>query len=54
MRNFVAALGQHYPCKLCRQHLKLKLADPALGPVRVENRTALSVWFCELHNMVRK
>jgi len=52
MRNFVAALGQHYPCKLCRAHLQLKLADPALGPVRVENRTALALWFCQLHNMV--
>jgi hypothetical protein len=52
MRNLVASLGQHYPCKLCRQHLKLKLADPALGPVKVENRTALATWFCQLHNMV--
>ena len=52
MRNFVAALGQHYPCKLCRKHLQQQLQDPALGPVRVENRVALSTWFCELHNMV--
>jgi hypothetical protein len=52
MRNLVASLGQHYPCKLCRQHLKLKLADSALGPGKVENRTALATWFCELHNMV--
>jgi hypothetical protein len=36
MRNFIAGLGQHYPCKLCRAHLKLKLIDPELGPVRVE------------------
>ena len=36
MRNFIAGLGQHYPCKLCRAHLKLKLMDPELGPVRVE------------------
>jgi len=52
MRNLVAALGQHYPCKLCREHLKLKLMDPELGPVRVENRQELASWFCELHNMV--
>jgi hypothetical protein len=26
--------------------------DPALGPVRVENRQELATWFCELHNMV--
>lgn len=52
MRNMVAALAQHYPCKLCRQHLREKLQDPKLGPVRVENRTVLAQWFCELHNMV--
>mmetsp|Transcript_39897 Transcript_39897/g.80476 ORF Transcript_39897/g.80476 Transcript_39897/m.80476 type:complete len:158 (+) Transcript_39897:455-928(+) len=52
MRNFVAGLGQHYPCKLCRKHLKEKLVDPLLGPVAVSNRTALGVWFCNLHNMV--
>ena len=23
MRNLVAGLGQHYPCKLCRAHLKV-------------------------------
>jgi FAD-linked sulfhydryl oxidase len=52
VRNLVASLGQLYPCKLCREHLKLKLMDPALGPVRVENRQELATWFCELHNMV--
>lgn len=54
MRNFVAALGQHYPCKLCRRHLRQKLQEPSLGPVRVDNRTALSQWFCELHNRVNE
>lgn len=44
MRNFVAGLGQHYPCKLCRKHLRLKLMEPELGPVRTQNRTALSQW----------
>ena len=54
IRNFVAALGQHYPCKLCRQHLREKLVDPALWPVRTESRQDLAVWFCELHNMVNR
>jgi len=54
VRSLVGALGQLYPCKLCRKHLRQKLQDPALGPVRTENRTALSVWFCNLHNMVNR
>ena len=54
MRNFVAALGQHYPCKLCRGHLQQQLRDPELGPVRVNSRQDLSVWFCELHNLVNR
>merc|ERR1712146_720850 len=49
-----AALGQHYPCKLCRRHLRQKLQESTLGPVRVDNRTALSQWFCELHNRVNE
>ena len=53
-RALVAALGQHYPCGLCRAHLREKLRDPALGPVRTGSRAALSTWFCELHNMVNR
>jgi len=54
IRNMIASLAQHYPCKKCRQHLREKLQDPELGPVRVENRTALAVWMCDLHNMVNR
>jgi len=54
MRNFVAALGQLYPCKLCRKHLQQQLRDPGLGPVRVHTRTNLTTWMCELHNIVNK
>jgi hypothetical protein len=32
----IAGLGKHYPCKLFRAHLKPRLMDPELGPVRVE------------------
>jgi hypothetical protein len=32
--------------------LQEKLMDPMIGPVAVQNRTALSVWFCNLHNKV--
>eukprot|EP00948_MAST-09A_sp_MAST-9A-sp1_P001915 g1915.t1 len=54
IRWFIAALGQHYPCKLCRGHLQQQLRDPDLGPVQVDNRKALSVWMCNLHNMVNR
>jgi len=54
IRNFFAALGQHYPCKLCRKHLQQQLRDPTLGPVRVETRQQLTTWVCELHNMVNR
>mmetsp|Transcript_39813 Transcript_39813/g.54210 ORF Transcript_39813/g.54210 Transcript_39813/m.54210 type:complete len:249 (-) Transcript_39813:225-971(-) len=52
MINMIASLAQHYPCKLCRRHLREKLQDPSLGDVRIQNRTVLAQWFCELHNMV--
>mmetsp|Transcript_8564 Transcript_8564/g.15545 ORF Transcript_8564/g.15545 Transcript_8564/m.15545 type:complete len:879 (-) Transcript_8564:91-2727(-) len=52
MRNFIAAFGQLYPCKLCRTHLRQQLREPGLGPPAVESREALSVWICELHNIV--
>ncbi|GMH65377.1 hypothetical protein TL16_g04186 [Triparma laevis f. inornata] len=52
MRNFIAAFGQLYPCKLCRTHLRQQLREPGLGPPAVESREAISVWICELHNIV--
>jgi len=52
VRNLVAALGQHYPCKLCRKHLKQQLRE--LRPIAVDTRQELTVWMCELHNMVNK
>lgn len=55
MRNFVAALGQLYPCKLCRTHLQQQLRDlDALAPVAVESRSTLVPWMCELHNVVNR
>merc|ERR1712166_231276 len=52
VRNLIASLGQHYPCKLCRKHLKQQLRE--LRPIAVGTRQELTVWFCELHNMVNK
>ena len=48
------ALGQLYPCKLCRKHLQQQLRDPELGPVACKTRTDLTVWMCKLHNIVNK
>lgn len=52
VRHIVSGLGQHYPCPICRQHLRQKLVDPEVGPVPVDNRQDLAVWFCKLHNRV--
>ena len=54
MRGFIAALGQHYPCKLCRKHLQQQLRYKDLGPVAVDSRAELVVWMCNLHNIVNK
>eukprot|EP00930_Biecheleria_cincta_P056572 TRINITY_DN42658_c0_g1_i1.p1 TRINITY_DN42658_c0_g1~~TRINITY_DN42658_c0_g1_i1.p1 ORF type:complete len:637 (-),score=120.24 TRINITY_DN42658_c0_g1_i1:61-1971(-) len=54
VRGVVAALGQLYPCPICRQHLQEKLQAPELGPVPTDKRTDLTRWFCQLHNMVNK
>ncbi|GMI49254.1 hypothetical protein TrCOL_g12838, partial [Triparma columacea] len=50
--GLIAAFGQLYPCKLCRSHLQQQLRDPELGPPRVGSREELTVWMCELHNIV--
>lgn len=51
IQNFMAALGQHYPCPICRRHLRDKLMSL---PVASENRRELSLWLCQLHNSVNK
>lgn len=52
--GFITALGQLYPCKLCRKHLQQQLRDPELGPVAMDSRTDLTMWICKLHNIVNK
>jgi flavocytochrome c len=56
MRGFIAALGQLYPCKLCRKHLQQQLRDAEreLGPVNVDSRTGLTTWVCQMHNIVNR
>jgi len=52
MHNLVATLGQLYPCKLCRLHLREQLRDPSLLPVTFSSRTETTTWWCKLHNIV--
>eukprot|EP00941_MAST-03F_sp_MAST-3F-sp1_P006030 g6030.t1 len=55
--GFIAALGQLYPCKLCRKHLQQQLRNmEELGPIHeaAESRDKLVLWMCQLHNIVNK
>jgi FAD-linked sulfhydryl oxidase len=55
MRGFVAAMGQLYPCPHCRKHLQEHLRDrEQIAPVALASRTDLTVWVCELHNIVNR
>eukprot|EP00501_MAST-03F_sp_TOSAG23-6_P000800 GSMAST32.ASY1.ANO1.830.1 assembled CDS len=55
MINFIASLGQLYPCKLCRKHLQQQLRNMEdLGPVAVNSRSELVLWTCKLHNIVNR
>eukprot|EP00434_Breviolum_minutum_P027995 symbB.v1.2.024769.t1/scaffold2369.1/size81015/2 len=47
----IASIGQHYPCPICRTHLREKLMSL---PVASANRRELSHWLCQLHNSVNK
>lgn len=53
-RGLIAALGQHYPCPICKQHLQETLLHPALGPVDTSSRVGFARWMCQLHNAVNK
>jgi FAD-linked sulfhydryl oxidase len=55
MQNFIAAMGQLYPCPHCRKHLQEHLRDRGqIAPVALQTRTNLTVWVCELHNIVNR
>jgi hypothetical protein len=54
MRNLVASLGQLYPCKLCRLHLREQLREPELLPATFASRTEATTWWCKLHNVVNR
>eukprot|EP00879_Flechtneria_rotunda_P014243 GHRR01014880.1.p1 GENE.GHRR01014880.1~~GHRR01014880.1.p1 ORF type:complete len:316 (+),score=108.38 GHRR01014880.1:504-1451(+) len=49
MHQFIAALGEFYPCQECAGHLRRELKElpPAVG-----SAAELSDWMCRLHNMV--
>lgn len=49
MRQFIAALGEFYPCEECAGHLRRELAK---HPPQVGSAAELSGWTCRLHNLV--
>ncbi|CAK9105259.1 unnamed protein product [Durusdinium trenchii] len=51
LQGLFASLGQHFPCPICRTHLREKLLSL---PLAHHNRTELTKWLCQLHNMVNK
>ena len=50
IRGLAASLSL-YPCEVCR-HALLNGELDAVGPVPTDSRVAVSVWWCELHNLV--
>jgi thiol-disulfide isomerase/thioredoxin len=52
--NFVKTLEHLYPCDVCRHHLSdnLKRISPLVDSVG--DRNVLSVWACQLHNIVNE
>eukprot|EP00913_Durusdinium_trenchii_P027778 g26047.t1 len=50
LQGLFASLGQHFPCPICRTHLREKLLSL---PLAHHNRTELTK-LCQLHNMVNK
>ena len=55
MHGIIGALGQLYPCKLCRKHLKQQLRNmQEMGSPALNSRTDLIKWMCKMHNIVNK
>ena len=49
--NLMDSMAELYPCSFCAKHLRKELTR---HPTRVESRTALEQWMCELHNEVNE
>ncbi|KAI8910389.1 ERV/ALR sulfhydryl oxidase domain-containing protein [Gorgonomyces haynaldii] len=51
MKGLISGLGSFYPCGDCAYHLREYYTS---HPPRLESNTALSQWFCEVHNEVNE
>lgn len=47
--EFFRLIGEFYPCEQCASHFKGMLEE---HPIRTDNNRELSIWLCELHNVV--
>lgn len=49
MSEFIRLFSLLYPCSYCAQEFR---TDLARLPPKLESRTALANWFCQMHNLV--
>lgn len=51
IKEFYRLTAAWHPCHECREHFKRVLAD---HPVRADDNKELSLWLCEVHNIVNE
>ena len=51
MQQFIVLFSKFFPCKSCAEDFQRDLKD---NPPNVASRESLSVWFCDMHNIVNK
>lgn len=51
MSNFIEGLARFYPCETCAADFRIDIAEE---PPNTSGRTALSAWWCRIHNRVNK
>jgi FAD-linked sulfhydryl oxidase len=49
MRSLIQSVSQLYPCGWCAEHLSGYIQRE---PPKVQSRTEISQWMCEMHNEV--
>lgn len=50
-KSLITSISHLYPCSYCAKHLREELL---VSPPRVESRTAIEIYMCELHNEVNE
>lgn len=51
MKEFIRIFGNLYPCSYCAEEFRKDLQEM---PPRLESRTELADWFCQIHNRVNE